>query len=102
MSCQPDSQVPSREAAACRRAAMTARARVGYARALGSAGVGKNPQKILRIKTIANRFGAISERRLEARDRISAAFGVRIVGREKIQLGIRLIDQSAHILEDVR
>src|SRR5216684_5535617 len=85
-----DSQVPSIEAAGC-----------CYARSLGSASVRKYAQKIFRIKTIANSFGAVSERRLEARDRISATLGVRIIGREKIQLRIRLIDQSAHILEDI-
>src|SRR6202158_3559603 len=86
-----DSQVPSGEAAAG-----------PYARELGSACIGENPQKILRIKTIANRVGAIAERGLEARDRVSAALGVRIVGREKIQLRIRLIDQSADVFEDIR
>src|SRR5882762_3544490 len=91
MSWHPDSQVPSIEAAGC-----------GDAGSLGSAGVGKDAQKILGIKTIANRVRAISERRLEARDRISAALSVRIVGREKIQLRIRLIDQRSHILEDIR
>ena len=91
--------MPFIEAAACRDKSTR---ECGLCASVSSAGVGKNPQKVLRIKAIANRFRAISECRLEARDRISAALGMRIVGREEIQLRIRLIDQSAHIFEDIR
>src|SRR6266851_5670560 len=68
----------------------------------GHASFGENPQKILRIETIANFSRAIAERFFETLDRISSAFGVRIVSRKKVQLRIRLIDQRADILEYVR
>ena len=55
---------------------------------------GKDAQKILRVESIANRVGTSAERGLEARDRIAAAFGVRIVGREQVQVGVGLIDQE--------
>src|SRR5208282_1720424 len=63
---------------------------------------GKDAQKILRVESIANRVGTSTERGLEARDRIAAAFGVRIVGGEQVQVGVGLIDQGANLLEHKR
>jgi hypothetical protein len=55
---------------------------------LGNTRLGKYAQKVFRVEAVADLFRAISERRLEAGDRVAAALGVRIVGREQVQVRV--------------
>ena len=57
---------------------------------------GKVDRKTLGAQVVGQ---SSAERPFEAADRIAAALDVRVVGREQVEVLVRLVDQLAHLLE---
>src|SRR5262249_29790175 len=63
---------------------------------------GEYPQEVPRIEFIADGFGTIAECGFKAADRVAPSFGMRVVAGKEIEIGVRLVDERADLLEDIR